>query len=178
MRLPQIWPRACHLSWICEGFVAWGVAKLIAQIFTRQRDVQVQVSAPLLREREEYLAHLLQNGVSRQSVRTAAGILLQILRLLSLETMRPVLESEIGGACRDWLNDPSAHNTRAVGPTSAESFTGLASRWLRFHESLATSEPIDELDCALQAYLNFERTKKLSTETIRGLKSCAAHFFP
>lgn len=126
--------------------VSQGICQsVIAQIFTWPRKIQVQLSAPLLREREDYLAYLLQNGVSRQSVRTAAGILLHIVRLLSLERMRAIQISEIDDACCQWLNDPYAHGTRAVGPTSAESFSGLALRWLRFHNAIADCDPVGNL---------------------------------
>ena len=149
---------------------------MIAHIFTWQRKIQLQISAPLLREREGYLDYLLENGVSRQRVRTAAGMLLHIVRLLSMEKMRPVRASEIDEACSHWLRDPSAHYTRVVGPTSAESFNGLALRWLRFHESLATPEPLDELDAALHEFLSSQRSKGLAGETIRGHKCYLAAF--
>jgi integrase/recombinase XerD len=89
--------------------------------------------------------------------------------------MRPVLLSEINEACSQWLDDPSAHSTRAVGPSSTDSFNGLAIRWFRFHNSLAPSEPIDELDRALRSYLDFHRPR-LSGETLRGLKSHVMYF--
>lgn len=154
----------------------WSVVAVFAEIFSRPHNREKHLSAPLLKEREQYLAYLLQNGVSRQRVRTAGCILLHIIRLLALEQMRMVLASEITEACARWLTDPAAHNTRAVGPHSAESFTGTAVRWFRFHDSLAIGEPVDELDGALQEYLAFQRSRMLSVATVRGLRSCLLYF--
>jgi len=146
-------------------------ASVIAQIFARRQKLELQLSAPLLQERERYLAYLFQNGVSRQSVRTAACMLLHVVRLMSLERMRPVSISEIRQAGDQWLHDPLVHTTRAVGPSSADSFVGAALRWFRFHDLLANENPVDALDEVFQRYLDFQRSKALSTATLRGLRS-------
>jgi hypothetical protein len=45
--------------------------------------------APLLREREEFLAHLQRRGNGRDSLRAYASRLNQIVRFLKLKRMRP-----------------------------------------------------------------------------------------
>jgi hypothetical protein len=58
--------------------------------------------APLLREREQFLQHLLQQGTSRSSVRNTAALLLRTVEFLDLKEMRPVGRHETEAACLQW----------------------------------------------------------------------------
>src|SRR5258705_9920677 len=58
--------------------------------------------APLLREREEFLAYLQSRGMSRGCLRNYASRLNQIIRFLKLKRMRPVRPREIAIAARQW----------------------------------------------------------------------------
>jgi integrase/recombinase XerD len=84
---------------------------VIERIFNWSRVRQAQLTAPVLAEREQYLAYLLENGVSRPSVRSTACILMHLVRLLDLHSMRAVHISEIEQASARWIVDPSAHVT-------------------------------------------------------------------
>jgi len=89
--------------------------------------------------------------------------------------MRPVFISEIRQAGDQWLHDPLVHTTRAVGPSSADSFVAAALRCFRFHDLLANENPVDALDEVFRRYLHFQRSKAPSTATLRGLRS---HLLP
>src|SRR5580704_2679124 len=47
-------------------------------------------SAPLARERERFLTHLEAGGTGRQTIRTAACYLLQVIQILGLRRLRDV----------------------------------------------------------------------------------------
>src|SRR5258705_10493492 len=81
---------------IIERFLIWS------------RAGHAQLAAPVLAEREQYLAYLLENGVSRSSVRSTACTLMHLVRLLDLHSMRAVHISEIEQASARWILDPSA----------------------------------------------------------------------
>src|SRR5260370_28501147 len=92
--------------------------------------------APLLREREEFLAHLQRRGNSRGSLRGYASRLNQIVRFLKLRRMRRVRPSEIKIAGRRWANYRGPHRHISAGPWSEPRFVFLARKWLRFHGKL------------------------------------------
>ena len=92
----------------------------------RHRDV------PLLKEREEFLQRLHQQGTSRAALRNLASELIHVVRLLRLGKPRDVTPEEIHRAAerfaRQQLSNPKAHSyVRA-----ASYFAYVAKKWLRF----------------------------------------------
>lgn len=61
-----------------------------------------QEEAPLLEEREAFVAHLLQQGTSLAAARGVAWQLLNIIRLLRLSRLRDVGLDEIEEAAQRW----------------------------------------------------------------------------
>jgi hypothetical protein len=59
-------------------------------------------SAPLLKEREQDLTHLLQQGYSRVSVRNTAAYLVHVVRVMNVNSMRIVPPREIEAAGQSW----------------------------------------------------------------------------
>jgi len=59
-------------------------------------------SAPLLKEREQYLTHLLQRGYNRVSVRNTAAYLVHVVRVMNMNSMRIVPQQEIEVAGQLW----------------------------------------------------------------------------
>ena len=78
----------------------------IDHVFEWERVRQIQRDAPLFDEREQYLSHMLDAGVSKERVRTVASIPLHVIRLLDMDRMRPVAMTEIERASRLWAIDP------------------------------------------------------------------------
>ena len=64
-----------------------------------------QEGAPLLREREAFLEHLLQQGTSLAAVRGVAWQLLNVIRLLRLTRLRDVRIDEIEEAAQQWTRE-------------------------------------------------------------------------
>jgi site-specific recombinase XerD len=88
--------------------------------------------APLLKEREEFLRRLQQQGTSRAALRNLSGELIHVVRLLRLRELRDVSREEIHRAAkrfaRQQLSNPKAHSyVRA-----ASYFAYVAKKWLRF----------------------------------------------
>src|ERR1035437_4014962 len=144
---------------------------VIERIFNWSRIRHAQLTAPVLAEREQYLAYLLDNGVSRPSVRSTACLLMHLVRLLDLHSMRAVHISEIEQAADRWVVDPLAHVTRHVTAKSLENFTQAACRWFQFHNALVENRSDDPLDSCLYEFLDFQREKRLCRDTIRSRKA-------
>ena len=62
-----------------------------------------QEEAPLLREREAFLEHLLQQGTSFAAARSVSWQLLNVIRLLKLTQLLPVWIHEIEDAAHRWI---------------------------------------------------------------------------
>jgi integrase/recombinase XerD len=134
--------------------------------------------APLLKEREQYLSHLLRQGTSRLRVRSVAAYLIHIVRLMELTTLRSVEVEEIKKAGESWANYRGPHRRRRAGKTAAFCFTNVAKNWFRFHRRLAVPPaspgPFDEF---LNDFVEFMRSAQgLSPETIRAYSSRAGIF--
>jgi integrase/recombinase XerD len=92
----------------------------------------LQEKAPLLKEREAFLEHLLQQGTSLAAVRGVSWQLLNAIRLLKLTGLRDVWIDEIKEAAQRWerqqRTNPFAHSYEH----SAAFFIYVAKKWLRF----------------------------------------------
>src|SRR5882757_2283955 len=99
---------------------------MIDKIFTFESTRARQRRAPLLREREEFLTHLHEQGTSFRRLKSIAAMLLQIIRILPLESPRPVDVYEVKEAADSWKND--SLRIRGRGMKNAQSFSSLALR--------------------------------------------------
>jgi hypothetical protein len=68
---------------------------MVESLFTWKRIQAKHLQAPLLKEREQYLIHLLNEGVSLDRVRSVATLLLHVIRLMEFDQLRPVELSAI-----------------------------------------------------------------------------------
>jgi integrase/recombinase XerD len=135
-------------------------------------------AAPLLREREQFLAHLLRQGTSHRRVRSVAAYLIHIVRILELTNLRNVEVEEIKKAGECWANYQGPHRRRKAGKTAAYCFTGVARNWLRFHGRLtvpiAPAHPFGEF---VSDFIESMRsTQGLSPYTIQGYGARARVF--
>lgn len=90
------------------------------------------LTAPLLKEREQFLTHLLQIGWSAHRVRAVATYLIHIVRTMELTDLRCVDPSEIEKAGVRWANDIGPERMGKGPGASAEPFGSFARQWLRF----------------------------------------------
>src|SRR4051812_12872011 len=100
-----------------------------------------QDAAPLRKDREQYLTHLLNQGTNPHFVRAVAARLVHINRLLDLSEPHAVSSVEVPNATQKWLRHIADHQSRGVRPSSAYTFRHTTENWLRFHNLLIASEP-------------------------------------
>jgi integrase/recombinase XerD len=108
--------------------------KVIESIFLEDPGARRRYrTAPLLKEREQFLSHLLRRGTSRYRVRSVAAYLIHIIRLMELTSLRNVELGEIKKAGECWANYRGPHRRRRAGKAAAFCFTNVAKNWLHFH---------------------------------------------
>jgi len=93
----------------------------------------LQLDAPLLLEREEYLSHLVKLGRAKHAIRRTASILLRAVILLKMEKPRRISHAEIVQAsiAEEW--NEGAFKIRKLGKLASENFIRATTGWLRFH---------------------------------------------
>jgi integrase/recombinase XerD len=126
-------------------------------------------SAPLLRERELFLASLKKKGASHATLLQSATRLVHIIEFLKLDALRPTGFAEIKKAGFAWVDRDDPKLRKISNRSLVYGFTGLAKRFLKFHNSYIDIPKVQQphqlkLNCYLRA-LSVE--KGLSEETIR-----------
>jgi integrase/recombinase XerD len=150
---------------------------MIESLFTWPSVRLKQLNAPLLKERERYLSHLLSQGISAQRVRTIATMLLHIIRLVNLDHPRIVDMGEIKQASVRWAGDAESHITRKAGPSSEGHFVFVALKWLRFVNFVKISViPVEPADTIVEDFVDFMKQTGLYPPTIRTYRSRVLHF--
>lgn len=91
-----------------------------------------QEEAPLLKEREVFLEHLLQQGTSLAAARNVSWQLLNVIRLLRLTRLRDVRIDEIENAAQRWTRQQRSNPNIRSCKHSASFFVYVAKKWLRF----------------------------------------------
>lgn len=78
---------------------------MVETLFTWKGVKTMQLQAPLLKEREQFLTYLLNEGVSLDRLRTTATMLLHVIRLMKFTQIRTVERSEVLDAEELWKKD-------------------------------------------------------------------------
>jgi site-specific recombinase XerD len=150
------------------------------QLFFRSDALTRQLSAPLVDERRQYLAHCAAQGMSKCTLRMKARLLLSIAEYLRLAE-RPndaISRVEIEKAARRWSrrNWPSPKSSHAK--RSREYFMAMAAEWLTFLNRLQTPrEPITVYDQMLAEFRGFMKEDRgLSPATVIGCCSSVRPF--
>jgi site-specific recombinase XerD len=100
----------------------------IAKLFIHSDAKARHLSAPLIAEREAYLAHLLKAGYKRRVCVERAAILLHCVRLLGANTGNPVSEAQIESAAMALANE----RPRSDRVKLQSSFRASARSWCKF----------------------------------------------
>jgi integrase/recombinase XerD len=121
-------------------------------------------AAPLLKEREQYMSHLLQIGWDARRVLGVGSLLIHIVHAMGLTSLRMVGLTEIDQAGERWTNTYRG-GARAHGTASSLLFVMRARQWLRFHGRLILpAAPTGRFDAHLAQFK--------SALELRGLASC------
>jgi integrase/recombinase XerD len=144
---------------------------MISTLYSSDHARAQHSAAPFLREREQYLAHLLRQGTSVGHLRSIAAKLLHVVCALDITNERTITFPEIQRAGEHWEQTKSEH--RSIQPNRSKfvyRFTIAARDWLRFHgwliEAPACTIPLNAYLEEFLSYLRF--TRNLSSETVRG----------
>jgi integrase/recombinase XerD len=113
---------------------------MVENLFTKSRTRSIHLNAPMLNEREQYLAHMLARGVSRERIKVVASMLLNVIRLIDLRDPRIVEMEEINQAATRWAVDLEHHMRRKAGRNTERLFVYLALKWLRHSNLIAVPE--------------------------------------
>jgi integrase/recombinase XerD len=134
-------------------------------------------SAPLAREREQFLAHLEAGGTGRQTIRIGACYLLQVVRILGLRRLRDVTLEEVEQAASSWNVLRNKDSQYTAGKLGVECFARFARRFLRFHERLKAPHIHQPFSKYLDDFVEAMSSERgLSAETIRGRRYRATDF--
>jgi len=126
-------------------------------------------TAPLLPEREQYLATMLKRGVSRIVVRSTASYLIHIVRLLRMTSLRKVELNEIEAAGQGWAAYEGPLRKKLKRPGAPFMFVRVAQSWLRFHGQLATRPP-NPFQHLGEEFAEAKRIQGLSSVTVDTLR--------
>jgi len=121
--------------------------------------------APLLREREQYLAAMLKRGVSRKTVRHTAAYLIHIVRLLKMTSLRKIELKEIEVAGREWAAYKGPLRKKLRRPGAPSMLVRIAQSWLRFHGQLPTPPP-SPFQPLIEEFAEAMRIRGLSPATL------------
>lgn len=136
-------------------------------------------SAPLLRQRERFLAHLEATGTKRSAIRIAATYLLQVVNILGLRSLREVTIEEVDRAADHWntVHNQDKHKQYPAGQFGVRCFAQTARRFLRFEGKLQYPRLPQPFSKYLEEFVEAMSTERgLSEATIRGRRYRAADF--
>jgi site-specific recombinase XerD len=141
---------------------------VIEIIFAFESTRRRQLAAPLPQEREQFLSYMLRQGTSIRRLRSVAAMLINIIRLLRLETLRRVEIKEIHEAALSWVTEVESINRNGQAK-SAASFVYLALKWLKFLDAISTSNArIEPDDMQVEEFVHYmSNVRGMSQETIR-----------
>jgi integrase/recombinase XerD len=127
-------------------------------------------SAPLRREREQFLDSLKTKGSSHATLLQSATRLVHIIEFLKLNELRPIGFAELKAAGLVWVDRDDPKRRKTSSRTLVYGFTGLAKRFLKFHHSYLDAPRVQQPhQLKLNSYVRALRGEKgLSEDTIRG----------
>jgi integrase/recombinase XerD len=158
-----------------SGFI--GDTTLFDRHFSRPAALARHKSAPLLRERERFLAHLEATGTRRSAIRIAATYLLQVLNILGLRRLRDVTLEEVDRAADHWNTLRNQDKQYPAGQFGVKCFAQTARRFLRFEGKLKCPRLPQPFSKYLEGFVESMSSERgLSEATIRGRRYRAADF--
>ena len=145
---------------ICVSRESYSVlSNLFTQNFARTRHLE----APLLKERELYLSHLLHQGSNQRSVRQVAARLLNVVSILAMTRLRQIESSEIQHAGEKWASSLGQRFQRVPSAEQAIVFRRTANNFLRFHHPVeVVREQVYPFGDVLPQYHRFLKQNRAS----------------
>ena len=150
---------------------------MIENLFIGPRTRSIHLNAPMLNEREQYLAHMLARGVSRTRIKIVASMLLNVIRLIDLRGPRIVEMDEIKQAAMRWAVDMEHHPRRKPGRSSERLFVYLALKWLRHSNLVNIPEVLPRpADIVVRDFVSYLSESGYAAPTLRSYVSRVRDF--
>ena len=159
-----------------ELFRAGRIKGTIELIYWRPFELRRQREAPLLREREEFLLHLLKRGSGRIPVQNVGGMLLHAIEALNIKILRPLgPEDVVRAAQKIW--GTGAVDSKQPGFYSARAFRFCFKKFLRFHSKFKTGRPVHQpFAQELTRFSEYNRRRSLVPGSVESHRQRAATF--
>jgi integrase/recombinase XerD len=160
-----------------ELFRAGRIKGTINLIYWRPGDLKRHREAPLLKEREEFLLHLLKQGTGRISVQNQGARLLRAIEALNIKTLRPLGARDVSRAAQRIWGNGAISDSKKPGYYSADMFKFCFNKFLRFHSKFKAQKPthqpfVQELD----SFSEYNRRRSLLPGSIEAHRQKAATF--
>lgn len=127
--------------------------ELFRRMYTRRK----MLTAPLLKERVEYLQYWKDNGATKNTLRVIAEYELHIIKYLSITHLRVIGSKEIRKASQIWAKEENVtRRTIEYSPNSEMLFVRYANGWLGFMNCLNREKekyPFEDLAVEYLDYL-------------------------
>jgi integrase/recombinase XerD len=168
-------PSATTLGENDSGFI--GDTAVFNRYFSRPAALERHKSAPLLRERGRFLAHLEATGTKGSAIRISATYLLQVINILGLHRLRDVTLEEVDRAADHWNTLRNHDKQYPAGQSGVQCFAQTARRFLRFQGKLKYPRLPQPFSKYLEEFVEAMSSERgLSDATIRGRRYRAADF--
>lgn len=148
------------------------------ELFEKAHTRKIMSTAPLLKERVEYLEYWKEQGAKRNTLKIYAEYELHIIKYLSLEMPRSISMREIYVAAKLWSKNERAYGRFTNYSKCAERrFVIYSKKWLAYMNCLTTKTDIYLFYEESQNYLNYLLyVKGYSPLTIKA-RECSGDFF-
>ena len=146
---------------------------MIESCFVRPSTRARYLDAPLLKERDNYLSHLLRQGTNQKLAKDTATILQHGIRLLKMTDPRHVSQAEVIQASIHWATEGKRHPNADIASACAQRFARKITSWLRFNGLLTETQIAPHaFDPFLLSFLeNLRSTRSLTPGSIASYKT-------
>ena len=147
--------------------VGWkrNIELVFENLFPLPKTQSKNLLAPLLKERAEYISHLLRQGRPLHVIKFVASMQVNAIKLLNLKEPRLICRSEVEDSGSAWANEKELHRHNPRGKTSAYNFTRIVTKWLTFSDLLVRPE---------HPGLPFDEFVRIYLQELRSVRSLAA----
>jgi integrase/recombinase XerD len=158
-------------------FRAGRVAGSMDLIYWRPEALKRHRDAPLFKEREEFLLHLLRRGSDRDRVQCVGGMLLRAIDAVGLKTLRPLSPKDVEYAVQRIWGQKAERATRFPGFHAAYALRNHFTMFLRFHGKLKTRKlPRQPFAEELDSFSEFNRRRNLLPTSVESDRLKARSF--
>jgi integrase/recombinase XerD len=177
----------CHQFWLggtvlpknekpSESLNVLRIGGVIQRLFERKAIIKKHSSAHLLKERERFLLHLLERGVSVKTARFRSQILLHTVKLLKLQELRTITRQELALAFRRDLERRQRHKPGLSQTRFSKEPEQVAVRWLEFLGKLKRQKTRKPFRAEMEHFMEYWRERQLGPVTLEHLRIHVGYF--